>query len=112
MYKHRRAIMNLTEISSLVETFKNYIPTGPVKPITMKAALRIQIYVKNFHKNGESLIQNLADFDEYFYNRVGREWIDNISYYTVDASEDSFLELFQDFRFAAHRAISEHIKNA
>ena len=101
----------MDEIEILINNFKKYIPTGPGKPITMKAALRIQIYVKNFTTTGEKLLKNLADFDEYFYNKVGEEWIKNISYYTVDASEASFLELFQDFRFAAHRVISGNIES-
>jgi len=103
--------MNLSEIDVLVETFKKYIPTGPEKPITMKAALRIKIYVKNFTISEGKLTNSLANFDDYFYNRVGEDWIDNISYYRLNAGEDTFLELFQDFRFAAHRAISDYFEN-
>ena len=101
--------MDLSEISKLIENFSNYLPKGPVKTITLKTALNIGDYVTSFRSSGK-LVEDCNQFDKYFYDIIASSWIEDISYYTLDYGKESFIELFQDFRFAVHRVISNKIK--
>ena len=101
--------MDFSEISKLIENFSKYIPKGPVKTITLKAALDIGDYLTTFRFSGK-LIDDCNKFDKYFYDTIASKWIEEISYYTLDYGKEAFIELFQDFRFAAHNVISNKIK--
>jgi len=99
--------MNLSEIKELIEMFKREIPVGNTKNVVMKTCSNIRNYIEGFQHSG-SLMRDVAIFDEEFYGRIRNEWKEEIVYYTVDDPEESFEYVFQDFRHAAHRILTEN----
>ena len=98
--------MNLCEIDKLIIEIRNLIPRGNTKNIILNSCMKIRSYVENFMVK-DDVSKDFALFDKYFYNDFFIEWCNEISLYTIDDPHESFLDLFKDFRFAAHRSISE-----
>lgn len=99
--------MNLSEIKELIEMFKRDIPVGNTKNVVMKTCSNIRKYIESFQHSG-SLMEDVAIFDKEFYGRIRNVWKEEIVYYTVDDPEESFEYVFQDFRYAAHRILTEN----
>jgi hypothetical protein len=101
--------MNVSDIEAIIQNFKNYIPYGHTKTVTMKCCMQILTRMKNFETTGK-LDEDYTGFDDFFYNELRDEWCKGIDQFTVDDPKDTFSELFADFRYAAHRAISNYEK--
>lgn len=99
--------MNVSEIETLVQQFRDYIPRGRTKSVTMKCCMILLCRMKNFEITGK-LLEDLAEFDDFFYNRLCNEWCEGMWPYSLDDPNETFPELFAEFRYAAHRAIANY----
>ena len=92
-------------MNELINDLKEIIPKDcPMRSYTLRTALGIKRYAKNFQKTDKNILEDFATFDKFFYGEK-EKWCDEYKMYNIRDDAETVYDLtFQDLRNYFHEA--------